>query len=342
MEELVNKALVFDYFAGKVSPFQKKSIEAWLSKSGNRNIYYQWLHEWEGSNLQLTTNWQQAFAQTSQRVIAATQPEPRSVTIPLHGWQQPARRFWLVAASVLFIIGFGGWLIADMVRYQTVKTGYGEIKQYVLPDGSMVDLNANSSIRFPRFGFAENSMLASILGMKDERRVELTGEGDFLVRHLPNHRKFTVLTGKGLTVNVLGTHFTVYARENQTQVVLRSGKVALTLLQKNNQPALTMKPGDLATLDAQGKLAIRQTAHPENLSAWKQHRFSFETTSLREIAQLLEDNYGLTVKIEGDGLANRTISGSFPAQDANEVIKLVAELLQINYFRENNNVTFSN
>ena len=31
MEELIHKALVFDYFSGKASPLQKKSIEAWLA-----------------------------------------------------------------------------------------------------------------------------------------------------------------------------------------------------------------------------------------------------------------------------------------------------------------------
>ena len=103
-----------------------------------------------------------------------------------------------------------------------------------------------------------------------------------------------------------------------------------------------MRPGDLVTLEAGGKLALRKTTHPENSAIWKQHRFSFEKTPLREIAQIVQENYGLTVTIENAELANRTISGSFPAQDANEVLKLVAELLQINYIRDNNSVTFTN
>ena len=103
-----------------------------------------------------------------------------------------------------------------------------------------------------------------------------------------------------------------------------------------------MRPGDLVTLEAGGKLALRQTPHPENSIAWKEHRFSFEKTSLREIAQILQENYGLEVTIEDAELANRTISGCFPAQDANEVLRLVAELLQINYIRDNNAVAFTN
>lgn len=340
MEELVNKTLVFDYFAGKVSLFQKKSIEAWLAIPGNRDIYYQWLHEWETNNLQLATNWEIAFETASRRIQYSVQESDPAGKSSIRWWQRPG--FWMAAASIVFLIGLSGWLSVDLIRYQTIETSYGETRRYVLPDGSVVELNANSSIRFPRFGFTEKGLLASLVGTSTGRRVELTGEADFSVRHLSNHQPFVVTTSKGLAVNVLGTQFTVFSRARRTQVVLRSGKVELTMPRQSNNRPLTMKPGDLVVLDAEGKLAVRQTAHPEELSAWKQHRFTFEQTSLREISQILQENYGLAVRIDGDELANRTISGSFPAQNANELIQLVAELLQINYFRDNNNVTFTN
>ncbi|GAB4033863.1 FecR family protein [Spirosoma gilvum] len=342
MEELVNKTLVFDYFAGKVSPLQKKSIEHWLAQPGNQDIYYQWLHEWELTNLQLTTNWQNAFQTTRQRIGATVRVAGPFEDVPVRWWDNRRMGVWVAAASVLLILGIGNWLAGDVIRYKTIETGFGETKHCQLPDGSVVELNANSRIRFPRFGFGSESRIPLLSVGTAGRQVELIGEADFSVRHLPNHQRFVVLTPKGLAVNVLGTQFTVFSRERRTQVVLRSGKVALTLPKQSNEPALIMKPGDLVTLDAQGKLALKQTLHPENASSWKQHRFTFETTSLREIAQTLHDNYGLTVNIEGEELANRTISGAFPAQDANELIKLVADLLQINYHRDNNDVTFTN
>lgn len=342
MEELVNKTLVFDYFAGKVSPLQKKSIEHWLAQPGNRELYYQWLHEWELTNLQLTTNWQNAFENTQQRIGDTVRVNSSMEDAAVRWWTNRRMGVWMAAASVLIMLGIGNWLAGDIIRYKTIETGFGETKHCLLPDGSIVELNANSSIRFPRFSFASESHIPLLSVATAGRQVELTGEADFSVRHLPNHQRFVVLTQKGLAVNVLGTQFTVFSRERRTQVVLRSGKVALTLPKQPNKPAMLMKPGDLVTLDAQGKLALKQTQHPENASSWKQHRFTFETTSLREIAQILHDNYGLIVKIEGEELANRTISGAFPAQDANELIKLVADLLQINYHRDNNNVTFTN
>ncbi|MGF7216385.1 ferric-dicitrate binding protein FerR (iron transport regulator) [Spirosoma lacussanchae] len=339
MEDIITKEVLFDYFSGRVSPLQKKSVETWLAEAGNREQYYQWLHEWELKHLQAGTNWQPAFDQLAQRVSLATSATPiRTPAGSVPVWERMSRglgRVWAVAASVCVVVGLSGWLLRDQLLYRTEQTGFGEIKTLTLPDGSVVTLNANSSLRFPRVTFGP-----SIFGA-GPRTVELTGEADFAVRHLPDHQRFVVQTPKGLVVTVLGTQFTVLSRERSTRVVLHSGRVALSLRQQQNRPSLTMRPGDLATLGPTGRLAIAPVRHPEALAAWKRHRFSFEQTSLREIADILHENYGLTVTIKDTQLASRTVSGSFPARDANEVLALVAELLQINYIRDNDRVLFT-
>lgn len=335
MEDIINKAVLFDYFSGRISPLQKKSVETWLAAPDSRDQYYQWLHEWEVSHLQTSVRWEEAFAQTTQRV-SSTPPTIHCSDKTANRWQRHRTGQWLVAASVVLMLGVGGWFNRDGLLYQTVRTGFGEMRSLTLPDGSAVTLNANSSLRFPRtaFGLAPFG--------QEARTVSLTGEADFSVRHLPTHQRFVVQTPKGLTVTVLGTQFTVLSRERNTRVALRSGRVELRLGKQTGHAPLTMRPGDLVTLDNRGKLALRQTPHPEALSAWKQHRFTFEQTSLREIADILNENYGLTVTIASAELANRTISGSFPARNANEVVQMVAELLQINYHRDDNRILFTN
>lgn len=338
MEHIINKAVVFDYFSGNVTPLQKKSVELWLAEANNRAYYYQWLHEWELAHPQTNTDWQQAFERTAGRLsepflkVQPGEPIDRRSWLSWGGWKP-----WLMAATLVLVLVLGSWLFRNPLRYQTVRTGYGETRTLTLSDGSVVTLNANSSVRYPRFGFGHGWLAAST----NTRTVQLTGEADFSVRHLPNHQQFVVTTPKGLQVTVLGTEFTVMSRARKTQVVLRSGKVELTLAQRASQQPLTMRPGDLVTLGRGDKLALRRTAHPEAAVAWKNHRFTFEQTSLREVAALLEENYGLTVVIDNPDLASRTVSGSFPARNADEILKLMAELLEINYIRDNNRVTFT-
>lgn len=340
MEDHINKELLFSYFSGKASPFEKKHIETWLGDLANRNLYYLWMHEWETANPQLSSDWQEAFHATRQR-IAETASDPESGNGRTAFRIKPrSTGLWTLVASLLLLLGLG-WLGSDTILFQTVSTTFGETKRYTLPDGSVVALNANTRIRFSRFGFTENLLPAFLSKGMNCREVELTGEADFTVKHLPDHRKFVVKTDKGLNVVVLGTEFTVFNRERRTQVVLRSGKVQLDLSENRKSSHLTMKPGDLVILN-EGKLNLRKIKSPETLSDWKSHRFTFDNTSLDEIANLLRENYGLSVKLEGEGLSERTISGSFPAQNANELIRLVAELYQINYYRDDNSITFTN
>jgi len=343
MEDIINKAVVFDYFSGRVTPLQKKSVENWLSEQANRELYYLWLHEWELNSLQTNANWQVVYEKTTQRIndtsfVGAEQklpPTTWTISRPA-GWVSRSRR---LAASLLVVVLACGWLYRDGLLYRTVRTGFGETRSLLLPDGSSVALNANSVLRFPRFGFGEWT-LATDPAHENPRLVELSGEADFSVRHLANHQRFVVRTARGLTVTVLGTQFTVFSRERATRVALRSGRVQLTTRQRNTP--LIMQPGDLVTLNRQGKLALTRTAHPETMAAWKNHRFDFDQTSLQELADLLHENYGLTVTISESQLASRTISGSFTAQNANELLKLIAQLLQINYIREDNRVLFTN
>ncbi|QIP13256.1 DUF4974 domain-containing protein [Spirosoma aureum] len=349
MEDIVNKAVLFDYFSGRVSPLQKKSVESWLSVSGNLELYYQWLHEWELNRLQTNANWQHAYERTSMRITDTSAVDQQENEQPPANWRsgramQWINHVWLAAASIMLIIGLAGWLFRDVLLYQTIRTGFGETKSVALPDGSVVTLNANSSLRFPRWfdtpiGFGKLTIMTDD-SHQNQRTVELTGEADFSVRHLPNHQRFVVVTPKGLNVIVLGTQFTVFSRERATRVALRSGRVQLTTQQKN-EPPLIMRPGDLVTLNRQGRLALTRITHPEAMASWKDHRFVFEQTPLREIADMLHENYGLAVTIENSELAGRTISGSFTARNANEVLQLIAQLLQINYIRENNRVSFT-
>lgn len=233
MEDLINKAVLSDYFSGRVSPLQKKTVENWLSEPGNRELYYQWLHEWEQNRLQTNADWQLVYEKTAQRINEASpvveEPPPKSGVIRrLGSW---VNRSGLLAASVTLVVLAGGWLFRDALLYTTVRTGFGETRSLTLPDGSGVTLNANSALRFPRFGFGEWTV-ATDAAHKNPRTVELTGEADFSVRHLPDHQPFVVRTSKGLNVTVLGTQFTVFSRERATRVALRSGRVQLMTEQK--------------------------------------------------------------------------------------------------------------
>ncbi len=310
----IKKEIIFDYLSGTATAFQKRQIEEWATVPENRELFFLWLWEWERNNSQYQADFATGLSRHLERMENGSLEKP---AIHLREERQPyATRLkkGAIAASLAFLIGLGGWILRDEIRFRAYSTNYGEIRSVLLPDSSRVVLNANSTLRLPRFGFG-----------KDARIVHLTGEADFEVTSRPDRKRFIVKTDRKLDVVVLGTIFNVYARPGGAKVVLNKGKVQLHYQQGNREKQLTLQPGDLASLDEKGEVNVRKTAHPAIYSAWKFHRFVFENTSLLEIGKRVKESFGVTLVIGNPELATLTISGAFTALNAVELVELLCD-----------------
>ncbi|GAB3991072.1 hypothetical protein GCM10028807_20150 [Spirosoma daeguense] len=337
MNESINKQRLFDYFAGKATTLEKQQIDEWCRDPINEEQFYNWLDEWELSHLQYTAS-QPVALERYHSFLFAGQPNdnqpivadsdkvterPRSVLNRLSWWG------WAVAASLLIMLGLFGF--REQLLNQTYTTEYGETRSLTLADGSKVVLNANSSLRVPRFGFGSHG-----------RDVHLSGEANFSVIHTIDDQQFIVHTAKGVNVVVLGTEFTVFTRPRETKVVLAKGKVLVnypTATQQIGQ--LMLKPGDLITLDGRGRLKRSTTHQPSDHAAWQRNQFVFDHTTLQQVGQLLTENYGIHVQINGDTLSHQTLTGSFHAETADELLQAISEVLGINVVRHDDQVVLT-
>lgn len=335
MKTDITKELIFDHFSGKTSPIQRKEIDRWLGTGAHDEQYYAWLEEWESSHLQYVADTDQAavaFSEflgsnpvTNELPGTADEVMDSNVTSDRKNW----RIYW-VAASVALIVAFASWLFRDQILYVKYQTAYGEVANYVLPDGSHVKLNTNSVLLVPRWGFGAAT-----------REVFLTGDASFSVVHTLDHKRFVVKSPNDLQVVVLGTEFTVYARKHFSKVILKNGKVQLLYNEHQEQKELTMKPGDLVTFNKDNQPQLKTTKQAQSYSEWEERRFVFEETSLEEIAYLLQENYGLTIDIKGEELSGRMLMGSFRARNVDELLQSISELLDISVVRQGNHVQLS-
>lgn len=323
MKEGINKELVFNYFSGRATVFEKEIIDQWASEANGKELLFVWLQEWENNNLQYQADVEKGLSKHWLRMSGL---EGRPLDIednqPIFNeksvfWRRSG--IWFAAAMVLIVMS-SGWFFRDNIRYKTFSTGFTETKRLVLSDGSKVAINANSSLRIPRFGFGEKT-----------REVYLSGEADFNISHTRDHKRFIVHANDNLDIEVLGTEFNVYARPRGTKVVLNKGKVQLNYRDGRSVKRLTMAPGDFVTMDQNGFKSVRKTDNPQNFSAWKAHRFIFENESLLEICHLFEDNFGVKVHIPDSTLARQTISGSFTALNAEELLEILTDDSGLSY-----------
>lgn len=314
MESLISKSDIYRYFSGKSTPEEKGKIKIWLQKEGSQELFYQWLEEWENQHLSYLPNVQKGVKEfTIKRNL-------QNLKTSLFSSKSIG-----IAASVtlLFLTTF---LLKDKIIYKEYTTGYSEIRKFNLEDGSTVVLDPNSTLTVPRFGFKN-------------RVVTLSGEAQFSVIHTQNHSKFIVKTKDNTDITVLGTVFSVYSRHKGTKIFLNEGKVRLNYKHGRITKTTIMAPGELFTLSA-NKVTPTPTItnKPEAVSTWKENRYVFNNTSLKEFTKILLEDYGLKVEIEDEQLAQRTIEGTFTAEGSEDLLQMVAEIFNLTVINQGKSI----
>lgn len=250
--------------------------------------------------------------------------EPGELTTTSHTTNaQPARRkIWTygIAAALALFITFVFIYVQPKEVQQEISTSYGESRTVSLPDSTKVTLNSNSNLSFSRSGTNE---------------VFLEGEAFFSVTHKVGTEKFIVHT-KELNIEVVGTKFNVNSRRGNTKVILKEGKVILHKL-NGDAEKLVMVPGEYVEFGKDGELK-RKMVDADNYLEWRNNRLIFVGTSLREIGQLLEDNYGYEVVFGDTSIQEREFTGSSSAVDIEELFEKLSRIYDLDVEKNGNKV----
>ncbi|MCD0490533.1 FecR domain-containing protein [Pedobacter sp. MC2016-14] len=177
----------------------------------------------------------------------------------------------------------------EAANFNTLSTARGETYSIKLSDGTLVTLNAASSLKFP----------ANFARLKT-RTVELTGEGYFSVKH-DAKKPFFVKTS-AQTVEDLGTEFNInaYPEEGDVKTTLVEGiaKVSIASSQQGATSQITLKPGQQTVI--QHKNIKLQTADLSYTLAWKKGLFSFKDANIQTVMQQMARWYNFEVEYKGE------------------------------------------
>ncbi|MES2891807.1 MAG: FecR domain-containing protein [Bacteroidota bacterium] len=205
----------------------------------------------------------------------------------------------------------GGELAANAIN--TISTPRGKKFQLRLDDGTIVWLNAASSIRFP----ASFDRLS--------RSVEITGEAYFEVAKDAS-RPFTVKVND-MQVQVLGTHFNINAYDDEPVVktTLLEGSVKVN----NPVSGKMLVPGQQAQLAAGGGLQVKTGVNTSEVIAWKNDLFSFNNTDVNSLMRQLSRWYDAEIVMPKNiepVTFNGQISRSANISDVLKILELTEEI----------------
>lgn len=190
-----------------------------------------------------------------------------------------------------------------------IMTGEGERVTTVLPDGTKVELNYLSELRYAMCAFSG-----------DQRNVRFSGEGFFDVAK-NDHAPF-VISARNLEVTVRGTVFNLQAREYDefAQLYLESGCVEL----KSNHETVRLNSGQMARLNyATGDIEVTDAGDSAWLS-WRTGDLIFHNETLERVIDTLAKNYNYTIdlNVSGSGPASR-FTGRIPSNNLNEALGIL-------------------
>ena len=193
------------------------------------------------------------------------------------------------------------------------------LKTFTLPDGTLVSLNSNSHLKYPkRFG-------------KNSREVLIEGEAFFEVK--PNKRKPFIIHAGSAQIKVLGTSFNVnaYPSAELLEVIVETGTVRVlnksTETKQNNE--LILDPGEKGTLVYSSHELLKTTNQNPNFMAWKTHDLIFRSTSLGEVISNLEKVYKVNIRLADPNLNGLLLTAHFNDYSLDFILKVIESTFRI-------------
>lgn len=307
-----------DTFVGASTREQSDEIERameWLlrreTRLGNPALegeFQRWLEQSE-SHRKAYASVQSTWAELGQLPVPAlaVADMPRNV---IHLPVRSPRRFrWFAAAAavaaacVLFVAlpVLHRHLLADYT------TGVAELREVILPDGSVVDLDAGSAI-------------AVDYGDGDRRVTLLSGQAFFQVTR-DTQRPFSVLAGE-VTVVVTGTSFGVGKTATTVDVAVQSGSVEVLRNGERLSDALAM--GDRLVVDRTLQSVQRERTTPDAVASWRSRRLVVVDSAFGDIVETLGRRLPGALVVADRSLNRQAITGVFDLTHPVDALRTLA------------------
>jgi ferric-dicitrate binding protein FerR (iron transport regulator) len=226
--------------------------------------------------------------------------------------QLPRRNRWVIsiAAAITLLLVAGWWYTINMaVGTQLIVAAPAEMVRHILPDESVVSLNAVSELTYDKHNWQQ------------ERSLQLKGEAFFEVK---KGAKFQVHTTLGI-IEVLGTSFNVEERKGQLTVHCYTGRVRVSV---ETGESIVLEPQESVRWSG-GELR-KYTATNEQDIAWQQQLHHFDNVSLPQVLEELERQFGVSVSYPAS-LANRNYTGFFRSGNLNEALQAICWPMNLNF-----------
>ncbi|RXM44435.1 FecR family protein [Flavobacterium sp. YO64] len=220
----------------------------------------------------------------------------------------------------------------EKVVYNTLTIPYGKRFKLKLSDGTIVNLNAGSTLRYPQQ-----------FGINGNRNVYLTGEAFFDVAKDKEHP--FIVNANQVDIKVLGTKFNISAYpENPTvNSTLIEGSIEM-FETANPANVVLLEPNQMATWQHNAKKITLKNVDPAFYSAWTKGELAFKDTPFSTIAKIIQRTYDVEIINENSELARQNFTGTIKISESSveNILDLLKRDTPFNYSIEQKTITITN
>lgn len=308
----------FRYFAGRFDAEEEKELLDWLqADAAHRSALAAAADRWavlhaplfaarRGADFKARFGWLRAESRFFRR--------------------SPVRTMLGMAASLLVLLAVavaayhagGRQAKPDNRRVADVfeaSTPLGSKTRLVLPDGTVVWLNAGSTLTCTTGISAASRAASHPADAPLCREVRLEGEAYFEVA--PDTLRPFIVCSDRLRVRVTGTHFDVraYSDEETVDVALVSGQVYVRLddARAEGRKEVVLAPDRMLSYNKETNCVQVAGITGADAFAWTDGRLKFSARPFPRIAKDLERKFNLAIRVESPALRREVFTGSFPA-----------------------------
>ena len=305
--------LIEGYCSNNLTVDEARELDAWLAESRGNQTYFRRCVE---SSIHVSIESEQAwtrFVSKNGTLFAAPRKERFSRTF--------IRRVAGFAAAAVLMLGAViaidplDWMragdpsaSASLASRLEYRTGRGERKDVVLPDGSTVCLNS------------ETKLVVSENFGKNTREISFDGEGFFNIARDPE-RPFIIHSADD-DYTVLGTSFNLqsYSREKFAVVTLHTG----CLQARVRKDVIILDPNEELQIDAENNTIAKREVNVDDSISWINGRLVFSGLPLKDVANKLSRHFQVRINVHSD-IANQQYTGVVDDETLEEALNMIAE-----------------
>lgn len=230
------------------------------------------------------------------------------------------RRFAASAAAIALIISvssFFTYLIISpgTTEYKQLSVAYGEHKKINLADGTMVVVNAGSTLIYPT-KFSGKT-----------RTVFLSGEANFDIAK--NKHKPFIVSAKHIDITALGTKFNVqsYPNSEYSRATLSEGSVKVVVENQIDNPYILTPNHQLSFSHKNKNISIKEI-DAQKTESWEKGYLIFQDVSFEEIVKTLERKYNIDINYDSRKLQKQSYYVKFnPDETIQDVMDVLCYLI---------------